>query len=1020
MQKAAGFTLIEIVVTMIIVGIMASVAGLGILSGVRGYVFAKNNSAISEKAQLAMTRMNRTFIEVLDITTVGASPTRVTYNRLSGGVNTQETLYLDTSDNSVKLAAGGSTSGGDTLVDNVNSLTLTYRTGSSAWNVGDPFENLSSVEINLVMARDDGGNNVTFSSVVSPRNNGNRGGSTSTTMPPTTGCFVATAAFGQPDHPIVLILKEFRDRRLSTWLGGQVIVKTYYACGPYLADLIRGNHWACILTQILLLPFAGMAFLVLYAPQVIPVFIVLACLITALFSKLVRGKQKKFHFSPSGHGGSALLGLIGTIVVFSLLGAAMLSMTTSSSYSQMGGSSATRAYYLAEAGMRYAASQFRNASGEDAKDAILEYIHSRDYALSSDGTFHLEVYPYYFKTTVDPNGTNTLPTKFPGGVPADMSIPTSGYLKLRTESTPRQYTGRTVSGTTVTFTMASTLTMTTNSNVLPVGQHQASDQSLSKDGNLTLATGAGFFPALNGTFTIGTALSTTGSSTAVYSYKRRSGNVLYGIRLSQTPSTSFTITVPASAFITSMKFVNLQSRGTFGQGTLFQSSRTISYSIPIGWVTVAGSTEKAKFTDRFDDLSHWFSSEDLGEHSIASVGGNNAMKVTGTYSPWWDLFGLFERESIITLNWGSTGVDLNQSWAVAGNLLSYDAQVKIRVRTSSNGNVDYYMPGIIFRIDESGRMYGVSFLRPNPGSGFLDPEKDKVPDDLCPTNTSGNYITSPMIVLWQEAPADTVRWLAYKILTYDSGNGILSDTAGKYLADWDTLVVRVIEADSLSFTQNGGTTPLAYGDTITGASSGATAVINGTPILTSGTSWSAGNAQGVLTVSAATKNTGGVIQFQSGEALRVNGVTRATYTGTCRYKDNYIRVYYGKDAASLVASSIATDNGRKRHQRSAELQWPKDNITDWAADNDYFTLVQWDTNINTSAGGGLTLMGSGSEPNAIIRTNTLVTPSSGTFTRPEVGLDTWGSSSTNVYFDDFGLAAPAPGQTQGFLPGIQQ
>jgi len=1013
MQKSAGFTLIEIVVTMIIVGIMASVAGLGILSGVRGYVFAKTNSAISEKAQLAMARMNRTFIEVLDITTASAS--RITYNRLSGGVTTQETLYLDTADNSVKIAAGGSASGGDALVDSVNSLTLTYKTGTAAWSVGDAFENLSTIEINLVLARADGGNNVTFASVVSPRNNGNRGGSTSTTVPPTTGCFVATAAFGQPDHPIVMILREFRDRCLVNWPGGQMIVKTYYAYGPYLADLIRGNDWACKLTQLVLFPFAGTAFLILYAPQVIPVLIVLACIMAVLFAKLVRDKRKKFQFSPSGQRGSALLGLIGTIVIFGILGAAMLSLTTSSSYSQMGGSYSTRAYYLAEAGMRYSASQFYNSSGEDAKDAILEYLHNRDYTLSSDGNFHLEVYPYYFKTTADPGGTNSLPTKFPGGVPSDISIPSSGYLKLRTESTPRQYTGRTLSGTTVTFTMLNTLTMTTNSNVLPVGVHQGSDQSLSRDGNLTLSSGAGFFPALNGTFTIGTAASTTGTSTAVYSYKRRSGNVLYGVRLSQTPATSFTITVPASAFITSMKFVNLQSRGTFGQGTLFQSSRTISYSIPIGWVTVAGSTEKAKFTDRFDDLSHWFSAAELGDHSIVSVSSNNAMKVTGTYSPWWDLLGWYERESIITLNWGSTEVDLNQSWAVAGYLLSYDAQVKIRVKNGTS-NVDYYMPGIIFRIDGTGQMYGVSFLRANQG-GFIS-DNDRVPDELCPDDTSGNAITSPMIVLWQESPADTVKWLAYKILTNDSGKGIV-DSTGKYIADWSTLVVRVIEADSLSFTQNGGTTPLAYGDTITGASSGATAVINGTPILSSG-SWSAGSAQGVLTVSAATKNAGGVIQFQSGESLRVNGVVRATYTGTCRYKDNYIRVYYGKDASSGTASSLATNNDRLRHERSAELQWPKDNITDWAAANDYFTLVQWDTNLNTSAGGGLALLGTGSEANAIIRTNTLVTPSSGNFTRTEVGLDTWGRYSTYVYFDDFGLEAPAPGQTQGFLPGIQQ
>jgi prepilin-type N-terminal cleavage/methylation domain-containing protein len=107
MRKEAGFTLIEMIVSLILVGIMASVAGMGIVAGVQGYLFAKDNAAVSGKAQLAMSRLNRTFMEVLDITTVGASPTRVTYDRLSGGSRITETLYLDTTGNTIKIASGG-------------------------------------------------------------------------------------------------------------------------------------------------------------------------------------------------------------------------------------------------------------------------------------------------------------------------------------------------------------------------------------------------------------------------------------------------------------------------------------------------------------------------------------------------------------------------------------------------------------------------------------------------------------------------------------------------------------------------------------------------------------------------------------------------------------------------------------------------------------------------------------------------------------------------------------------------
>ncbi|MCX5808075.1 MAG: prepilin-type N-terminal cleavage/methylation domain-containing protein, partial [Proteobacteria bacterium] len=175
MRNEAGFTLIEIIVSLVLAGIMASVAGMGIVMGVQGYLFAKDNAAVSGKAQLATSRLNRTFVEVLDITTVGSSPTRVAYNRLSGGVSTQETLYLDTTDHTIKIASGGNASGGDTLVDNVSSLVLTYQKGTQPWVQGtDDFSLLSTVGLTLILTRPSGGSNITFSTVITPRNNANR------------------------------------------------------------------------------------------------------------------------------------------------------------------------------------------------------------------------------------------------------------------------------------------------------------------------------------------------------------------------------------------------------------------------------------------------------------------------------------------------------------------------------------------------------------------------------------------------------------------------------------------------------------------------------------------------------------------------------------------------------------------------------------------------------------------------------------------------------------------------------
>jgi hypothetical protein len=221
-----------------------------------------------------------------------------------------------------------------------------------------------------------------------------------------------------------------------------------------------------------------------------------------------------------------------------------------------------------------------------------------------------------------------------------------------------------------------------------------------------------------------------------------------------------------------------------------------------------------------------------------------------------------------------------------------------------------------------------------------------------------------------------------------------------------------------------GQSEFRYGDIVTGSSSGATAVVNGTPVLTGG-SWDENNAEGWLTVTNVTKSSG-TIQFQSGENLLVDGAVKGRYTGTSRQKDNYIRVYYGTTSGKGTANYEPLDNERSGNPRiigsSERLNWPVDDVSDWAPSNDAFTLVQWndDTNPDVTGGDAITRLGTGKEENAIIRTNALTTPDSGVFSRPEIGLDTWGYSSTSVYFDDFGIQTASPGQTQGFLPPIQQ
>lgn len=79
------------------------------------------------------------------------------------------------------------------------------------------------------------------------------------------GCFIATAAFGSPLEPQVLLLQKFRDQFLLSNEPGRSFVQLYYSYSPTLADFISKNQALRSIVQLALLPLLALAWLVVEA-----------------------------------------------------------------------------------------------------------------------------------------------------------------------------------------------------------------------------------------------------------------------------------------------------------------------------------------------------------------------------------------------------------------------------------------------------------------------------------------------------------------------------------------------------------------------------------------------------------------------------------------------------------------------------------------------------------------------------------------------------------------------------------
>jgi prepilin-type N-terminal cleavage/methylation domain-containing protein len=186
-KSSAGFTLIEVIVSLVLMGIMGLVAAMGLVQGIKAYALTKTSSETVQQAEYALNRIKLEFMNMDTVTAASSESITFTTNKVFSRISEPPISYTiarDSVNNKINLTVTppvGTASTNELLTGvGTGGSFLTYISNAgSAWGTANGFggtlactsSSLSYITINLIITRPDGGGNLTFTTSINPRNN---------------------------------------------------------------------------------------------------------------------------------------------------------------------------------------------------------------------------------------------------------------------------------------------------------------------------------------------------------------------------------------------------------------------------------------------------------------------------------------------------------------------------------------------------------------------------------------------------------------------------------------------------------------------------------------------------------------------------------------------------------------------------------------------------------------------------------------------------------------------------------
>ncbi|MDY6905365.1 MAG: prepilin-type N-terminal cleavage/methylation domain-containing protein [Thermodesulfobacteriota bacterium] len=764
-----GFTLIEIIAVILIVGLLTAVAGLGIVQIARGFVLTRASGEIALKSEFVLTRLRKSIRNLTDVTV--ASPASLTMTRIEDdGAQVVETFTF---------GADNLTLNGVSLMSGISGSFSYSDEDSNTWEFGDDLGNLAEVMINFAMQGPEN-SALNFSESILPRN----------TFTPdriyTPSGSGTTAAQGlclletiYPDTPLVWqLFRNFRDSRLQRMPLGKPVIKGYYRVGSQASNFINAHPRTRHVAGWVVAPLVAILFFLAYFPVGLLALLAAAWLIGRMVARLLAYAPTLLVRTPRYRrvAGSILMSLAVTMTILAILGGALVSVLNTAQGTGVSSALGEQAYYFAESGLRYAVSRFMAHQDEDDQ-FISDLSEGAVFDVTGSGGFRLAAQCFYF----DPVSGDTLQS-YGDDFPAEI-VDTivggglSGYLEVRDAGTGnRAVVSVTIDGInhgsgpdTIDYTNTSGLTVSTSDYVLPVttvdgatsqlNGIQAADFGEAATGSTITIDGlTSFFPPVRGLISFMADADNDGSydDEVFLIYERKDGSTLRDLRnvpgKNALPTAG--IDIQNNTPIVLGRYARLKSTGVVAEGTRMESKAELTLHQPLDvaeFMKVIYNTEAAE--QHVEEV--------LGQHQWNADEG--ALQVTETEDTYFAVgaVDVSVQESLAAYDWedaGWSGSFLEDLWERSGRKLSYETQVKVKFTDveddDDSGPVNHpgnYMPGIAFRLrypdSQGATFYGMSFTRGVQGttttsSGCGGPttasDDDDIPDNLYAGNSTNS------------------------------------------------------------------------------------------------------------------------------------------------------------------------------------------------------------------------------------------------------------------------------------------